>query len=156
MRFGSFVLAAVSVLAQDPAFEKPSPVPAHKKKQARAQAVEPRQFSTPLPPPLPIAPAAGSEAGTALFYYAGKRKPSSDAPPVDSREFTAEHPYYPLGSLVRVINTQNDKETKVRITGRILPSSRAVISVDDRAARALDFYRLGVGQVRVELIGEKP
>ena len=154
---GTIALGVASVgilLGQSAPAEKPSPVPAHSRKQARAQALQERRHFAPLPSPLLI---ASSEQGNSVYFHrkSGKTEPAlRGVDPSSPIEYAAEHPYFPLGSVVRVTNTQNGLSIKARVTGRISPTARFIVSVDEQAARELEFYKMGIGQVRVELIGK--
>jgi rare lipoprotein A len=92
------------------------------------------------------------QTGTATYYakrFHG-RKTASGAR-FDQDKLVAAHHRWPLGTLVRVTNTKNDRTVKVRIVDRLAKRSRAVIDLSRKAARQLRFLRTGEGRVPVRL-----
>jgi rare lipoprotein A len=92
------------------------------------------------------------QTGTATYYakrFHG-RKTASGAR-FDQGKLVAAHHRWPLGTLVRVTNTKNDRTVKVRIVDRLAKRSRAVIDLSRKAARQLRFLRTGEGRVPVRL-----
>jgi penicillin-binding protein 1B len=77
----------------------------------------------------------------------------ASAAPAD--EFTAAHPDYPTGTLLRVTNISTGKSVVVHVTGRIARDSGWVISVSQQAAQALDFMQSGSAEVRVEPVEKR-
>jgi penicillin-binding protein 1B len=70
-------------------------------------------------------------------------------------DFTAAHPDYPAGTLLRVTNISTGKSVVVEVNGRISRDSGWIISVSQRAAEALDFMRTGSAEVRVEPVEKR-
>jgi hypothetical protein len=65
---------------------------------------------------------------------------------------TAAHPALPLGSIVRVVNTQNHRTQVVRINDRGPYAQGRELDVSYEVARKLGFDQTGVARVRVELL----
>ena len=86
-----------------------------------------------------------TQTGLASFYGSAE----------DSELFAA-HPSYPLGTLARVTNLENDRKVEVRITDRgPKPRKQAegrIIDLSWAAARELDFTKEGIVRVRVEVL----
>ena len=74
----------------------------------------------------------------------------------NEKELVAAHPYYPFGTVVRVTNLANNRNTEVNIIDRG-PSRRhrkrgGIIDVSRGAARELGMLRRGIARVRVEVL----
>ncbi|MGA7413648.1 MAG: transglycosylase domain-containing protein, partial [Bryobacteraceae bacterium] len=70
-------------------------------------------------------------------------------------DFTAAHPDYPTGTLLKVTNISTGKSVVVEVNGHISRDSGWIISVSQRAAEALDFMRSGSAEVRVEPVEKR-
>jgi cell division protein FtsN len=70
----------------------------------------------------------------------------------DSRRLTASHAVFPLGTRVRVINLQNDKQVIVTIDNRIEDSPDRLIDISKAAADNLGMYPEGPTPVRLEVL----
>ncbi|GHV96455.1 hypothetical protein AGMMS50293_27750 [Spirochaetia bacterium] len=66
---------------------------------------------------------------------------------------TAAHPSLPIGSKVKVTNTQNGKETEVTITGRIPASSSRIVDLSPDVLQALE---MAPGETVVLSVGTPP
>lgn len=71
-------------------------------------------------------------------------------------EFTAAHNHLPLGTLVRLTNTQNNCSVVVRITDRGITNRRAKIDICKEAAEELGIVRKGIVRVRMEILPDPP
>jgi rare lipoprotein A len=69
-------------------------------------------------------------------------------------ELTAAHNRLPLGTLVRVINLENNKAVTVRITDRGITHPRARIDLCREAARQIGMLSEGIIKVRLEILSE--
>jgi rare lipoprotein A len=101
--------------------------------------------------------AALPETGSAAYYNNSfQGKPTTSGEPYDAKLFTAAHKTLPLGTLVRVTRSDNNKSVVVRINDR-LPASKknTVIDLSLAAAEAIDLLQAGRTQVSVDL-AEKP
>jgi rare lipoprotein A len=102
-----------------------------------------------------VAPAAGKyvEQGIASWYGApfdGRRAANGEV--YDMNQPTAAHRTLPFGSLVRVTNLDNGKQTQVRITDRGPFVQGRIIDLSFSAARAVDMVGPGIARVRLELV----
>jgi rare lipoprotein A len=92
------------------------------------------------------------QRGTATYYakrFQGRKTASGVR--FDQDKLVAAHHRWPLGTVVRVTNTKNDRTVRVRIVDRLAKRSRAVIDLSRKAARELRFLRTGEGRVPVRL-----
>ncbi len=80
---------------------------------------------------------------------------SGSNPGSTDNDFTAAHPDYPTGTLLRVTNISTGKSVVVEVNGHISRDSGWIISVSQRAAEALDFMRSGSAEVRVEPVEKR-
>lgn len=93
------------------------------------------------------------ESGRATFYadrFQGRKTASGER--YDREALTAAHRTLPFGSVVRVINLENERSVLVRINDRGPFSRRRVIDVSRAAAKKLGMIRDGVVKVRVEVL----
>jgi rare lipoprotein A (peptidoglycan hydrolase) len=100
------------------------------------------------------APALKVQRGKAAYYgpgLAGNKTASGET--FDPERFTAAHRKLPFGTIVRVIRPDTGQHTYVRINDRgPFGSSQRIIDVAEAAARRLDMIRLGVVDVRLEVV----
>ncbi len=99
---------------------------------------------------------ANGNVGLAGWFRA--KGPETGSVPADGaaeNDFTAAHPDYPTGTLLRVTNISTGKSVVVEVNGRISRDSGWIISVSQRAAEALDFMRSGSAEVRVEPVEKR-
>jgi len=92
--------------------------------------------------------------GEATYYgeaFRGRRTASGE--PFDPTEFTAAHRSLPFGTVVRVVCPKSRRAVYVRINdcGQF-GSRRRIIDLSPAAAARLDIVRLGVADVRVEVV----
>lgn len=91
--------------------------------------------------------------GTASFYaddFHGKRTASGQR--FYMQMMTAACNVLPLGSMVMVVNTKNNKSVIVRINDRLSKTNRRILDLSMEAANKLDFVKQGLTTVRVEII----
>ncbi len=96
---------------------------------------------------------AGKSNGYAAWY--GKElqgKPTASGELFDMRKYTAAHRDFPMGSIVLVKNTENNKKQLVRINDRGPYVDGRIIDVSYATARDLGFAEKGVAKVEIELI----
>jgi rare lipoprotein A len=69
-------------------------------------------------------------------------------------QLTAAHPNLPFGTMLRITNTQNNRQVTVRVNDRGPFVNTRIIDVSRAAAEALDIRATGTAPVVVELAGE--
>jgi len=93
------------------------------------------------------------EVGLASWYghpYHGRSSASGEI--YDMEQFTAAHRTLPFGTLVRVVNLDNEKSVEVRINDRGPFVDDRVIDLSHAAAQAIGMIGPGTARVRVEVI----
>ena len=70
----------------------------------------------------------------------------------DPKKLTAAHKTLPFGTRIRVTNTKNGKSVELRITDRGPKQADRILDITPRAARALGIRKLGMGEVKLEVI----
>ena len=88
-------------------------------------------------------------------WFRNKSPATGSADASANNDYTAAHPDYPTGTLLRVTNMSTGKSVVVQVNGHISRDSGWVISVSQRAAEALDFIRSGSAEVRVEPVEKR-
>ena len=112
----------------------------------------------PVEPPAiesSTAPVGMVEFAVASWYApSGRRSANGDV--YDGNSLTAAHRTLPMGTLVRVTNLATQLDTTVRITDRgpFVPGRSLDLSI--AAAKATGVYRMGVAQVRIEVVQQRP
>jgi rare lipoprotein A len=119
------------------------------------------------PAPVPAHPATRtapevapgySEQGIASWYgfpFHGRR--ASDGEIYDMNQLVAAHRTLPFGSIVRVTNLNNGKQTEVRIIDRGPFVEGRIIDLSFAAARAIDMVGTGTAPVKLEVVsGSNP
>lgn len=94
-----------------------------------------------------------SETGTASYYskkFEGRRCSNGETFRQDS--LTGAHKTLKFGTIVKVINLQNDSTVIVRINDRLPKKSKRKIDLTRRAATQLNFIKKGITRVRIEVI----
>jgi len=95
----------------------------------------------------------GVQRGMATFY--GREAhggPTASGERFDRNQLTAAHRTLPLGTRVRVTNTQNGRTVEVRINDRGPYGRGRIIDLSEAAARRLDMIDAGVVPVTVEVL----
>ncbi len=91
--------------------------------------------------------------GTASYYankFEGRKTTSGEKYRKDS--LTAAHKTLPFGTRVRVTNLNNNKCVIVKINDRLPKKSKRVIDLSRAAATELDFIRVGLTKVEIEVL----
>lgn len=70
----------------------------------------------------------------------------------DMHDFTAAHLTLPLGTVIRVTNTENNRTTLVRVNDRGPYIEGRILDLSYSAAKALGILGNGTGDVRVEVV----
>ena len=97
------------------------------------------------------------ETGTAVYYadaLNGQRTAFGEIYRMDG--FSAAHKSYPLGTIIRVTRTDNNRYVNVRVNDRIAANSRDIVSLSKAAAQQIGLVESGRTQVRVERVGYSP
>ncbi len=136
---------------------------AHRTYTARAPAQPPsgQPSSVPGAPPSverqPAIPGEYVEEGVASWYgvpFDGHR--TSDGEIYHMHQLTAAHRTLPFGSIVRVTNLDNGKQTEVRINDRGPFVADRVIDLSLSAAQAIGMVGPGTAKVRLEIVEGPP
>ena len=116
------------------------------------------------PSPATATPAAAgrwqTQVGLASYYarmFDGRLTASGT--PFDNGAMVAAHPTLPFGTMLRVVNTRNQRAVEVEVVDRgPAAGPRAdgvIIDLSRAAAHALGFLRAGRTRVRVEIARDK-
>jgi rare lipoprotein A len=103
-------------------------------------------------PPAPV-PGEYVEQGIASWYgvpFNGRRAANGEI--YDMNKPTAAHRTLPFGSVVRVTNLDNGRQTEVRIIDRGPFVQGRIIDLSFAAARSVDMVGVGIAHVRLELM----
>jgi rare lipoprotein A (peptidoglycan hydrolase) len=93
------------------------------------------------------------QTGLAAFYHmAFQGRSTANGEFFDHDKLTAAHKTLPFGTLVRVINLQNNKSIIVRVNDRGPLQLDRVIDVTRRAAGLLGFIQQGMTRVALEIL----
>jgi rare lipoprotein A (peptidoglycan hydrolase) len=99
-----------------------------------------------LPPRLPL-----GQRGVASWYGPGFHgNPTASGEIFNQQALTAAHPTLPFGTPVEVINLDNGKSVRVRITDRGPFVRGRAIDLSHRAAQKLDMVKAGISRVRIK------
>ena len=123
-----------------------------------SEVVAPAAVWTPRGPSTPAtARRSRAQVGLASYYarmFEGRLTASGTR--FDNDAMVAAHPNLPFGTLVRVVNTRNQRAVDVEVVDRgPAKGPRAdgvIIDLSRAAARALGFLRAGRTRVRVEVL----
>ena len=91
--------------------------------------------------------------GIASFYggwHAGRLTANGERFNPDA--LTCAHKTLPLGSNLRVTNTENGKEVVLRLTDRGPYIRGRIVDLSERAAKVLGFHERGLAHVSIEVI----
>ncbi len=103
-------------------------------------------------PNLPNAGRGGSvEVGMASWYAPSGHR-SANGESYDGNSLTAAHRTLPMGTLIRVTNLSTNQSATVRVTDRGPFVRGRVLDLSTAAAKATGVYRMGVAQVRIEVV----
>lgn len=97
-----------------------------------------------------------TQTGTAAFIseeFQGQKTASGET--YDQNQLVAAHASYPMGTVVRVTNPENNRTVEVRVIDRIAPAKSAdqpIIDLSRAAAQQLGFTQEGITKVRTEVI----
>ena len=95
------------------------------------------------------------EEGIASWYGTEfEGHPTASGELFNPAQLTAAHPSLPFGTMLRITNTQNNRQVTVRVNDRGPFVNTRIIDVSRAAAEALDILTTGTAPVVVELAGE--
>lgn len=83
-------------------------------------------------------------------------KSTSNGETYDMYTMTAAHKTLPMNTVVKVTNTQNNKQTVVRINDRGPFVESRIIDLSFSAAKEIDLVATGTSDVRLEVVGFEP
>ncbi|MBS1213697.1 MAG: rare lipoprotein [Proteobacteria bacterium] len=96
---------------------------------------------------------SGKQVGVASYYsdkFHGRRTANGER--YNREEMTADHPSLPFGTVLRVVNLDNQRSVEVRINDRTrLPKGR-ILDLSRRAARELGMVNTGLAKVAIEVV----
>ncbi len=93
------------------------------------------------------------QKGIATWYGPGfQGRHTSSGQLYDMYKFTAAHRDLPLGSIIRVKNTENNREVIVLVNDRGPVNTKLVLDLSKIAANNLDIPRKGSGKVEIEIL----
>ena len=98
-------------------------------------------------------PVLETETGIASFYadkFNGKITYSGEV--YDMYGISAAHTSYPMNTIVRVTNLDNNKKVILRINDKMPPHDDRIIDLSLGAAQTLDFVNNGLAKVKVEVL----
>ena len=103
-----------------------------------------------------ITPTKGGEEGTARYYAANlKGKLTSFGEKYDDAQLTASHSKYPLNTLLRVTNLENNLSVQVRINDYCKCEEEGkIINLSKEAASKLGMMASGKAKVRLEVVSQ--
>jgi rare lipoprotein A len=92
-----------------------------------------------------------TQTGKASYYadkFNGRKTASGDK--FRNSKLTAAHKTLPFGTKVKVTNLKNGKSVKVKINDRGPFVAGRIIDLSKRAAKRIDLYQEGVGNVKIK------
>jgi rare lipoprotein A len=93
------------------------------------------------------------QTGVASYFndkYHGQRTANGER--YNKNALTAAHATLPFGTMLHVVNLQNNQSVDVRINSRTHHSNRRLLDLSSRAAKDLGFYRAGLAKVKVTIL----
>lgn len=93
------------------------------------------------------------QTGKASYYsskFQGRETSSGEI--FKHNKYTAAHKTLPFGSIVRVVNMENDSIVYVKINDRLPKTSKRLIDLTRKAAKELNFIKKGLAKVTVERV----
>ena len=103
--------------------------------------------------PLMAAGQTFTQSGLASFYadkYEGRTTASGEK--YRHSQMTAAHKTLPFGTIVRVVNMENDAEVRVKINDRGPYVDGRIIDLSRSAAEKLGFVTAGLAEVQIEVL----
>ncbi len=91
--------------------------------------------------------------GVASYFndkFHGQRTASGE--PYDKNALTAAHANLPFGTMIKVVNLENNHSVNLRINSRSHPKNRRLLDVSKQAAKELGFLRSGLAKVQITVL----
>ena len=113
--------------------------------------------SEPAPPPPAPEKILETKTGFASFYGPGlEGQKTASGEILDSKELTAAHPTYPMGTIIRVTNMENGDTVRVRVSD-LGPTKQnrkegVIIDLSKGAAEEIRMVSDGRVEVKVEVL----
>ncbi|HVE50839.1 MAG TPA: septal ring lytic transglycosylase RlpA family protein [Casimicrobiaceae bacterium] len=152
------LVATSFAIAQSQPATSPTTKSAPPATASQPAATPPTATSKPAPAAAPSAAAASNKSdameGLAAVYsdkLSGRKTASGQV--FRQSELTAAHPSLPLGSKVKVTNTNNNKSVEVRINDRGPTQAGRVIDLSSAAAARLGMRKVSMAPVKLEVVG---
>ncbi|HMU83455.1 MAG TPA: septal ring lytic transglycosylase RlpA family protein [Leptospiraceae bacterium] len=104
-------------------------------------------------PPVVADNSTGEESGTASWYgrdFDGKATASGE--PFDSRKLTAAHRTLPLGTVILVKNTENNREALVTVNDRGPFVKGRIVDLSEYGAEMLGYKEKGLTTVSIRVV----
>lgn len=93
------------------------------------------------------------QTGVASYFndkYHGQRTASGER--YDKNDLTAAHATLPFGTMIHVVNLQNNQSVDVRINSRAHRSNRRLLDLSKQAAKELGFLQAGIAKVKITVL----
>lgn len=129
---------------------------AHAADPAKPAASAPKAAAS-APAAARPAPTGGTETGLAAVYsdrLHGRKTANGEV--YDRGRLTAAHKTLPFGTMVKVVNTKNQKTVTVRINDRGPIQAGRILDLSPAAAKAIGVGSKGMAEVTAEAVGEAP
>lgn len=91
--------------------------------------------------------------GVASYFsdkFHGKKTASGE--PYDKYDLTAAHASLPFGTMLHVVNLQNQQSVDVRVNSRPHPANRRILDLSKQAAKELGFLQAGLAKVKITIL----
>lgn len=91
--------------------------------------------------------------GVASYFndkFHGKKTASGEL--YDKYDLTAAHASLPFGTLLHVVNLQNQQSVDVRVNSRPHPANRRILDLSKQAAKELGFLQAGLAKVKITIL----
>jgi rare lipoprotein A len=98
---------------------------------------------------------SGKQVGIASYYsdrFHGRRTANGER--YDKDGLTAVHHTLPFGTVIRVVNLENDRSIEVRVNDRGKLRRGRILDLSRRAARELGFVHSGLANVELEIVAQ--
>ena len=143
------VLAGCATTQRESSVQRESAVPP----PPRPAPAPPRATPPPRAEPAPKPPAAATQEGKGSWYgHAHHGKKTASGETYDMNALTAAHRTLPMGTRVRVTNTDNGRSVVVRINDRGPFRDGRIIDLSLAAARSLGVTADGLFPVRLDVL----
>jgi len=93
------------------------------------------------------------QTGVASYFhdkYHGQRTASGER--YDKNDLTAAHATLPFGTMLHVVNLQNNQSVDVRVNARAHRSNRRLLDLSKQAAKELGFLQAGIAKVKITIL----